>query len=245
MIAIFIIPEKMSIKNWFCSTKLITIPVIDRFRPVEILRNLICPKNLLKNGGFESDLRYWIVQKDPYVNLSCHPHAAHTGNYGLLVEAGRKGRFRIMQQFIELTPGKKVSLSAYIYLPTDIPYFLTMILYCYDLSGYLVGSISEMFYFSNLEKNRWVQLKVTGDVPSSTYDADVVIVSDVKGLYYLDDISLYEEEEGCIEGQTRCDPANPYVLQKCIDGKWQGWESCIYGCEELYPPGNARCRPKP
>lgn len=79
----------------------------------------------------------------------------------------------------------------------------------------------------------------------------------VGGVWVDDDICGYnehcEESNGtascvadpvtCDEGEYRCSPSDPYVIQKCVEGEWVGWGSCPHGCEEYY--GGARCKPDP
>ncbi len=79
----------------------------------------------------------------------------------------------------------------------------------------------------------------------------------VGGVWVDDDICGYnehcEESNGiascvaepitCDEGEYRCSPSDPNVIEKCVEGEWVGWGTCTYGCEEYY--GGARCKPDP
>lgn len=149
-------------------------------------------RNLLVNGGFERGyLTGWITQwLDPQVSIYCHPDAAHAGNFGLYVRAAAQGSYNIIQQYIKLLPGKHVNLSAYIYLPTDIPEVISISIHFYNDNGDLIQMSGKTFYFSEIEKSRWVQLENKVEVPADTYDVDVIIESLVGGIYYLDDIQL-------------------------------------------------------
>ena len=63
------------------------------------------------------------------------------------------------------------------------------------------------------------------------------------GVIYLISKSSAVPPTSCTSGATRCDPNDSNVVQKCVGGKWEGWQSCGYGCVE--DAFGARCAAVP